>query len=133
MESQSQEIGDVLDKSNNALLQVEASRTIKPAVNNANVTPYTYNKETINDLSKIIEKFTHLMSIPVTTADAATSFDDYLETASQRSEYLGSNVRKLLAIWDTVQQMRVMLSHQEMEMDNDADDYQEENKENQFT
>ncbi|XP_061391527.1 augmin complex subunit msd1 [Musca vetustissima] len=129
MEMQSQQMADVLEKSNNALLQIEASRTIKPMQNYGKSQPYTYNKETINDLTKIVDKFTQLLSISNTgnTTDTGTNFEDYLETASQRAEYLGSNVRKLLAIWDTVQQMRTMLLHQDMEMDNDDDDEEKEN------
>ncbi|XP_073838362.1 mitotic spindle density 1 [Musca autumnalis] len=132
MELQSHHLADVLEKSNNLLLQIEASRTIKPIQSYEKTEPYNYNKDTINDLTKIVDKFIHLMSMsdagrPTETPEmTATHFEDYLETTSQRAEYLGSNVRKLLAIWDTVQQMRTMLSHQDMEMDND-------DKENNFT
>lgn len=130
MESQTKSMGDVLDKSNNALLQIEASRSIKPSSNDPNCLPYTCNKETINDLTKIVEKFTNLLSVSVTMSqpDTNTTFEDYLETASQRSEYLGSNVRKLMAVWDTVQQMRMLLLRQEMEMDREEDE--DDDKEN---
>ncbi|XP_075163399.1 mitotic spindle density 1 [Haematobia irritans] len=124
MEVQFQHMAEVVDKSNNILLQIEALRIIKPVDNKL---PYTYNNDTINYLTKIVDKFVHLISVSDTSADTGATFEDYLETASQRAEYLGSNVRKLLAIWNTVQQMRLMLLHQEIDVDND-----EEDKENQI-
>lgn len=130
MEIQSQNMTDVLDKSNSALLQIEASRTIKHVQNCEETQPFTYNKETINDLTKVVDKFSQLLNISAesgNSADAGTNFEDYLETACQRAEYLGSNVRRLLAIWDTVQQMRTLLLQQDMELDNDNEDEEKEN------
>ncbi|XP_065360050.1 uncharacterized protein LOC135953941 [Calliphora vicina] len=120
IKTQTVAITDVLDKSNNVLLQIEASRSLKPTSNDNNSTPYTYNKETVNALTRIVDKFMSLLS----GCDLSTenrNFEEYLEAAGQRAEFLGCNVRKLLAIWDTIQQMRMVLERQELEINSDDD------------
>lgn len=118
MKSQTAALTDVLDKSNNVLLQIEASRSLKPAVNDQNSTPYTYNKETVNDLTRVVDKFMNLLSVGEVPVESS-NFEEYLETAGQRTVYLESNIRKLLAIWDTIQQMRCALERQEHEVVNE--------------
>lgn len=107
-------IADVLDKSNNVLLQIEASRGIKPATNDSNSTPYTYNKETVNALTRVVDKFICLLNDRDQPVESR-NFDLYLDAAGQRADYLGCNIRKLLAIWDTIQQMRIGLEREELE------------------
>ncbi|XP_037818519.1 uncharacterized protein LOC119608254 [Lucilia sericata] len=122
--TQTAAITDVLDKSNNALLQIEASRSLKPATSDNNSTPYTYNKETVNALTRIVDKFMNLLN-GCGPANERRNFEEYLEAAEQRSEFLGCNIIKLLAIWDTIQQMRVELENLELEINN-AYDLEEE-------
>lgn len=102
-------------------MQIEASRSLKPASNDSNSMPYTYNKETVNALTKVVDKFMSLLSGCEVTTDSS-NFEEYLEAAGQRSEYLGCNIRKLLAIWDTIQQMRSVLEKQEIEVNSDDEE-----------
>lgn len=121
MKTQTSDMTDVLDKSNNVLLQIEASRSIKPAINDNKFNPYTYNKETVNDLTRIVDKFMNLLGVCDMPADSS-KIEEYLSSAGIRTEYLESNVRKLLAIWDTIQQMRCALDRQENEIDDESED-----------
>ncbi|KAM7356747.1 mitotic spindle density 1 [Cochliomyia hominivorax] len=121
IKTQTAAISDVVDKSNNVLLQIEASRSLKPASNDSNTMPYTYNKETVNALTRIVDKFMSLLTACEIPTDSS-NFEEYLEAAGQRAEYLGCNVRKLLAIWDTIQQMRVVLEKQEIEINSDDEE-----------
>lgn len=123
-------ITDVLDKSNNVLLQIEATRSLKPLANDGNNMLYTYNKETVNVLSKVVDKFMSLMGSPPNLSNESSNFEEYLEAESQKMEYLGCNVRKLLAVWDKVQQMRLVLETQVQEAT--SDDELSENEEVDF-
>ena len=119
MKTQMAAITDVLDKSNNVLLQIEATRSLKPLTNDGNSLPYTYNKETVNVLTKVVDKFMSLMSSSPNLPNESSNFEEYLEAESQKMEYLGCNVRKLLAVWDKVQQMRLVLETQVQEATSD--------------
>lgn len=112
MKTQTATITDVIDKSNNVLLQIEAARSLKPLANDNNYMPYTYNKDMINNLTKIVDKFMNLLNGFPNISHDSSNFEEYLESEYQKKEYLGSNIRKLLAIWDKVQQMRIALEAQ---------------------
>ncbi|TMW51496.1 hypothetical protein DOY81_003401 [Sarcophaga bullata] len=119
MKAQMAAITDVLDKSNNVLLQIEATRSLKPLTNDGNCMPYMYNKETVNVLTKVVDKFMGLLASSPNLSNELSNFEEYLEAESQKMEYLGCNVRKLLAIWDKVQQMRLALETQVQEATSD--------------
>ncbi|CAD7006060.1 augmin complex subunit msd1 [Ceratitis capitata] len=121
MIQQSSTISDIIDKSNNILLQIESNRAnTNQANSNANsATHKTYSckKETIQTLAKIIENAPQLFSANMQTLAAGLNqnteqFEQYLEQSHQRAEYLSSCVRKLLAIGDTMTQIRAVINEE---------------------
>ncbi|XP_011189443.1 uncharacterized protein LOC105216572 [Zeugodacus cucurbitae] len=127
MAQQSNIISDIIDKSNNILLQIEATRgsTNNPNTNTNNSTKKTYTckKETVQTLAKIIENAPQMFSANMQTLAAGLSqnsdqFEQYLEQSHQRAEYLSSCVRKLLAVGDTLTQIKTVV-HEESDGDDD--------------
>lgn len=115
MEGQITVMSDIIDKSNNVLLQIEATRSLKPISHDSSCSHYTYNKDTTNALTTIIGKFTNLISSQSLPSEEGSQFEEYLNLTSFHTEYLGSNIRKLMAVWDTIQQMRLILMEHEKE------------------
>ncbi|XP_067612733.1 augmin complex subunit msd1 [Eurosta solidaginis] len=121
MAKQTSAISDVVDKSNNILLQIESTRSSSNTnqshnsnTNNATLKAYTCKKETVHILAKIIENAPQLFSANMQTLAAGLSqnsdqFEQYLEQSHQRAEYLSSCVRKLLAIGDTMVQIKTVV------------------------
>lgn len=125
MSQQSNEISDIIDKSNNILLQIESTRgstnNANTNINNSTNKTYSCKKETVHTLAKIIENAPQMFSANMQTLAAGLSqnsdqFEQYLEQSHQRAEYLSSCVRKLLAIGDTLTQIKTVL-HEESDDD----------------
>ncbi|XP_054733822.1 uncharacterized protein LOC129241495 [Anastrepha obliqua] len=121
MAQQSNTISDIIDKSNNILLQIETTRcnANHSSTNSSNTTHriYSCKKETVQTLAKIIENSPQLFSANMQTLSAGLSqnsdhFEQYLEQSRQRAEYLSSCVRKLLVIGDTITQMKAVLQEE---------------------
>lgn len=129
MAQQSNIISDIIDKSNNVLLQIEATRGI---TNNSNTNTnkstnktYSCKKETIQNLAKIIENAPQMFSANMQTPAVGSSqnsdqFEQYLEQSHQRAEYLSSCVRKLLAVGDTLTQIKTVI-HEESDGDENSE------------
>ncbi|XP_017477205.1 PREDICTED: uncharacterized protein LOC108367132 [Rhagoletis zephyria] len=126
---QSSTISDIIDKSNNILLQLESSRGNTNSNNSSNnsITQknYSFKKETVQTLAKIVENAPQLFSANMQTLAAGLSqnsgqFEEYLEHSHQHAEYLGSGVRKLVAIGDTMSQIKAVIQ-EEMEAEDSSD------------
>ncbi|XP_018794969.1 PREDICTED: uncharacterized protein LOC108972709 [Bactrocera latifrons] len=129
MSHQSNVISDVIDKSNNIMLQIESTRG---STNSANTNPdnsinktFSCKKEIVQILAKIIENSPQMFSANMQTLAASLNqngdqFEQYLEQSHQRAEYLSSCVRKLLAVGDTLTQIKTVL-HEEVDDINNSE------------
>uniref|UniRef100_A0A1A9WLH3 Uncharacterized protein n=1 Tax=Glossina brevipalpis TaxID=37001 RepID=A0A1A9WLH3_9MUSC len=100
-----------MEKANNLLLQIEGSK-ISKVTETENYSLYTYNKKAILSLKKIIESTAKLLNIrdcPI------INIQENLQICEQYVEFISNNIRKLLVVVDTVQQMREMKLRQDME------------------
>ncbi|XP_039966853.1 uncharacterized protein LOC126762656 [Bactrocera neohumeralis] len=118
MSHQSNVISDVIDKSNNIMLQIESTRGSTNSANtNADSSTnktFSCKKEIVQILAKIIENSPQMFSANMQTLAASLNqngdqFEQYLEQSHQRAEYLSSCVRKLLAVGDTLTQIKTVL------------------------
>uniref|UniRef100_A0A1A9WV37 Uncharacterized protein n=1 Tax=Glossina brevipalpis TaxID=37001 RepID=A0A1A9WV37_9MUSC len=106
-----------MEKANNLLLQIEGSK-ISKVTETENCSLYTYNKKAILSLKKIIESTAKLLNIrdcPI------INIQENLQICEQYVEFISNNIRKLLVVFGTVQQMREMKLRQDMK-DNEEDE-----------
>lgn len=117
MKKQITTIGDIVEKSNNVLLQIEATRSLKKQSSEIiNANGFTYNKDNLYALATIVECFqtigaakTSELKKDENEQPVTNNFEIFLQNTSQKTELLGLNVRKLIAINDTVSQMKTNL------------------------
>lgn len=133
MVKQGIKIGEIMEKSNNTLLQVEEQASMTPPLK-GNAAPqnlYNLNADCELALTKILEQFQQLMQQIVnvdSNSDNQNALDCYLATR-QRVENLRSSSRKLVALHDTIAQLKLNVQEQqelikEENTDSDNDNYQ---------
>ncbi|XP_016935004.2 augmin complex subunit msd1 [Drosophila suzukii] len=118
MNRQLAKIDEIMERSNNTLLHIESnSKALSP-----NVAPvesqkvYNLRPEAEMALSKILENFKLLMRSNDQREEAFSALDGCL-AYRHRVEHLGSSVRKLVALYDTVGQMRSSQEEQDASED----------------
>ncbi|XP_017063563.1 augmin complex subunit msd1 [Drosophila eugracilis] len=111
-------IDDIMERSNNTLLHIEANSKAL----NQNLAPaeskklYNLKPEAEMALSKILENFKLLMQGSDQREEAYSALDGCL-AYRDRVEHLSSSVRKLVALHDTVAQMRSSQEEQDASED----------------
>nr|XP_016993188.2 augmin complex subunit msd1 [Drosophila takahashii] len=107
MNRQLTKIDEIMERSNNTLLHIESnSKALSQNVALADSQKvYNLRPEEEMSLSKILENFKLLMRSSDQREEAFSALDGCL-AYRHRVEHLGSSVRKLVALYDTVGQMR---------------------------
>ncbi|XP_016955864.1 augmin complex subunit msd1 [Drosophila biarmipes] len=118
MNRQLAKIDEVMERSNNILLHIESnSKALSQGVGPAESQKvYNLRPEAEIALSKILENFKLLMRSTDQRDEAFSALDGCL-AYRHRVEHLGSSVRKLVALYDTVGQMRSSQEEQDASED----------------
>ncbi|XP_022219573.2 augmin complex subunit msd1 [Drosophila obscura] len=112
MQRQAATIDDIMEKSNNTLIHIESQNKALAPTTAAPADQKVYNVKPDCKLAlfKILEGFNQLKQQNSVEREDKGSYLDGCLAFSQRVEHLGSTVRKLVALCDTVHQMK---AHQE--------------------
>lgn len=114
LDKQISKIDEVMERSNNTLLHIEANN--KALAQNASPQDsqkvYNLKPECELALVRILQNFRQLVQGSDQREDTFSALDGCL-AYRQRVEHLGSSVRKLVALCDTVSQMKSFQAEQE--------------------
>ncbi|KAH8303693.1 hypothetical protein KR018_012204, partial [Drosophila ironensis] len=120
MNRQLSEVDEIMDRSNNTLLHIEANN--KALGHNASLpdAPKVFNVQPESEMAlvKILDNFKQLVQNSQQKEQTYNALDECL-AHRHRVEHLGSSVRKLVALVETVGQMR---SYQEGQDGQEADE-----------
>lgn len=107
MNRQLAKIDEIMERSNNTLLHIESNSKAFSQNVALSETQKMYNLRTEAEmtLSKILENFKLLMSSSDQREETYSALEGCL-AYRHRVEHLGSSVRKLVALYDTVGQMK---------------------------
>lgn len=129
MIKQGNKIGEIMERSNNTLLQIEEQASMTPPLkeNVESENLYDFSADCELSLIKILEQFQQLMQKIVNedNSDNQNALDCYLATR-QRVENLRSSSRKLVALHDAIAQLKLNVQEQqevikEENMESDCD------------
>ncbi|XP_017127009.1 augmin complex subunit msd1 [Drosophila elegans] len=114
MNRQLAKIDEIMERSNNTLLHIESnSKNLCPAESQK---VYNISPKCELALSKILENFKLLMRSSDQREEACSALEGCL-AYRHRVEHLGSSVRKLVALYETVGQMRNLQEDQDASED----------------
>ncbi|XP_020814491.1 augmin complex subunit msd1-like [Drosophila serrata] len=107
-------IDEIMERSNNTLLHIESNNKALAQNASAQESQKVYNLKPECELAvvRILQNFRQLMQSSDQREDTGSALDGCL-AYRHRVEHLGSSVRKLVALCDTVNQMRSFQAEQE--------------------
>lgn len=128
MQKQVGKIGEIMERSNKTLLHIETQNNLQtlsttitspPSNEDQSKTVYNLKPDCEQSIVKILEQFQLLMQQTVdgdNNVGGPSALDACL-AYRQRAEYLGSSVRKLVALFDTMNQLKLNMQKQDEEED----------------
>lgn len=138
MQKQVGKIGEIMERSNKTLLHIEPQNklsshstiTSPPPVEAAeSQNMYNLRTDCEQSIVTILEQFQLLMQQIVDGDNnlGGPSAQDACLAYRHHTEYLGSNVRKLVALSDTMNQLKLDMQMQELDEEDDKENTEDEN------